>query len=219
MSSAVDIHRSLVFCNAGRVHLVQEEKAERRHPASPEDGLMGAAAPILMLASYRNQCIHVFVRPAILAAAIHTSRATLRGGDYNPRLCFSKQGGFKGINMAFLSVCRRAVQLLLLPAGRLLQRVHLHPWKVTSGCCLTFLLRKELIKRIRAVKGLDELPIDGFDKQDFKEACSLLRKCGAVHVTQQAVSVSETGREVLEFLQTLLQPFISSYQVILTLIM
>lgn len=58
------------------------------------------------------------------------------------------------------------------------------------------------------------LLIDGFDKQDFEEACFLLRKCGAVHVTQQAVSVSEAGREVLDFLQALLQPFISSYQVI-----
>lgn len=101
MSSAVDIHRSLVCCKAGRVHLVQEEKAERKHPAGPEDDLIRTAATVLMLASYRNQCMHVFVRPAILAAAIHTTRATLRGGDYNPRMCFSKQGGFIGINMSF----------------------------------------------------------------------------------------------------------------------
>lgn len=72
------------------------------------------------------------------------------------------------------------------------------------------------MKRIRAVKGLDELhgDGDGFDKQDFKEACFLLKKCGAVHITQQEVNVSDAGREVLDFLQTLLQPFINSYQVI-----
>lgn len=130
--------------------------------------------------------------------------------------CFSEQGGVKGINMASpsLSVRRRAVQLLLLPAGRPLQRVHLRPWKVTSGYCLTFLLRTEVVKRIRAVGGVGGLLIDGFDKQDFKEACFLLRKCGAVHVTQQAVSVSDAGREVLDFLRALLQPFIISYQVI-----
>lgn len=137
MSSAVDIHRSLVCCNAGSVRLVQEEKAERRRPASPEDGVMGTAASVLMLASYRNQCLHVFVRPAILAAAIHVTRATLSGGDHHPRVRCSEQGGVKGINMASLSlslsVGRRAVQLLLLPAGRPLQRVHLRPWKVTSG--------------------------------------------------------------------------------------
>lgn len=74
----------------------------------------------------------------------------------------------------------------------------------------------EVIERIRAVKGLDELLTEGFDKQDFKEACFLLKKCGAVHITQQEVNVSDTGREVLDFLQTLLQPFINSYQVILT---
>lgn len=85
MSSAVDIHRSIVCCKAGRVHLVQEEKAERKHPVSPEDGVIRTAATVLMLASYRNQCLHVFVRPAILAAAIHSTRATLRGEDYKPR--------------------------------------------------------------------------------------------------------------------------------------
>lgn len=98
MSCAVDIHRSVVCCKAGRVHLVQEKKAERKHPVSPEDGVIGAAATVLMLASYRNQCMHVFVRPAILAAAIHTTRATLRGGDYKARLWLSKEG----IKLAFL---------------------------------------------------------------------------------------------------------------------
>lgn len=95
MSSVVDIHRSIVCCKGGRVHLVQEEKVERKHPVSLEDDVIGTAATVLMLASYRNQCVHVFVRPAILAAAIHSTRATLRGEDDKPRGCFFKHGGFK----------------------------------------------------------------------------------------------------------------------------
>lgn len=70
-----------------------------------------------------------------------------------------------------------------------------------------------MVKRIRAVRALGGLLIDAFAKQDFEEACLLLRKCGAVHVTRQAVSVSDAGREVLDFLLGLLQPFINSYQV------
>lgn len=50
--------------------------------------------------------------------------------------------------------------------------------------------------------------------QDFEEACLLLKKCGAVHVSQQEVTASDTGMEVLSFLQALLQPFIESYQVL-----
>lgn len=50
--------------------------------------------------------------------------------------------------------------------------------------------------------------------QDFEEACFLLKKCGAVHVSQQEVVVSDAGLEVLSFLRALLQPFIDSYQVL-----
>lgn len=49
--------------------------------------------------------------------------------------------------------------------------------------------------------------------QDFEEACSLLKKCGAVHISPQEVTVSDAGLEVLSFLRALLQPFIDSYQV------
>lgn len=50
--------------------------------------------------------------------------------------------------------------------------------------------------------------------QDFEEACFLLKKCGAVHISQQEVTVSGSGAEVLSFLQNLVQPFIDSYQVL-----
>lgn len=53
-----------------------------------------------------------------------------------------------------------------------------------------------------------------FLTQDFEEACFLLKKCGAVQISQQEVTVLDSGSEVLTFLQTLLQPFIDSYQVL-----
>lgn len=64
--------------------------------------MSGTAAAVLMLASYRNQCVHVFVRPAILATAIRTSRATRRGGmtDHRP----VPLNGFEGMNMPLPSL-------------------------------------------------------------------------------------------------------------------
>lgn len=53
-----------------------------------------------------------------------------------------------------------------------------------------------------------------FITQDFEQACFLLKKCGAVHISQQEVLVSDVGLEVLSFLRALLQPFIESYQVL-----
>ncbi|MEQ2165803.1 hypothetical protein GOODEAATRI_020920, partial [Goodea atripinnis] len=55
--------------------------------------------------------------------------------------------------------------------------------------------------------------IPGRSSQDFDEACSLLKKCKAVHVSLWDVTVSDTGLAVLSFLQELLKPFIDSYQV------
>uniref|UniRef100_A0A3Q4BJQ2 Phospholipid/glycerol acyltransferase domain-containing protein n=1 Tax=Mola mola TaxID=94237 RepID=A0A3Q4BJQ2_MOLML len=52
----------------------------------------------------------------------------------------------------------------------------------------------------------------GSSRNDFEEAIALLKKCGAVHVGQQEVTASDW--EVLSFLQTLLRPFIDSYQVL-----
>ncbi|XP_056872633.1 dihydroxyacetone phosphate acyltransferase [Takifugu flavidus] len=154
MSSAAERHRSVVRCQAGRVHLVQEDEPARKHAASREDGVSRTAAAVLMLASYRNQCVHVFVRPAILAAAIRTSRATRREELFN--YFFFLQDVFSN-------------EFIFVP---------------------------------------------GKSSQDFNEACYLLKKCGAVHITQQEVNVSDRGQEVLDFLQALLQPFINSYQVV-----
>ncbi|XP_017291501.1 dihydroxyacetone phosphate acyltransferase isoform X2 [Kryptolebias marmoratus] len=151
MSSTVALHRTVVHRKAGRVYLVREGEPERRRPVSPEEGLMRTATAALMLASYRNQCLHVFTRPAMLAAAVSVTRSTQRD-ELLAYFCF-------------------------------LQDVFSNEFVFIPGRC----------------------------SQDFEEACSLLKKCGAVHVSQHDVTFSESGLEVLSFLQELLKPFIDSY--------
>ncbi|XP_062415568.1 dihydroxyacetone phosphate acyltransferase-like [Pungitius pungitius] len=153
MSSAAALHHSLVRLQAGRVYLVQEDEGEREDPSRPEDDMIKAAVPMLMLASYRNQCLHVFVRPALLATAIHVTKSVQRD-ELFAFFCF-----------------------------------------------------------LRDLFGNEFIFIPGESSQDFEEACALLRKCGAVHTSEQEVTVSNVGLEVLSFLQDLLQPFIDSYQV------
>lgn len=79
ISSTVALHRTAVQRKAGRVYLVQEEEPARKCPISPEEGVVRTAAAVLMLASYRNQTVHVFVRPALLTTAIHVTKSTRRG--------------------------------------------------------------------------------------------------------------------------------------------
>lgn len=79
MSSTIAIHRSVLHRKAGRVYPVQEEAPARKHPVSPEEGVIRTASVVLMLASYRNQSMHVFLRPAMLATAIRVTKTTQRG--------------------------------------------------------------------------------------------------------------------------------------------
>ncbi|XP_053300879.1 dihydroxyacetone phosphate acyltransferase isoform X1 [Pleuronectes platessa] len=155
MSSAVALHRSVVHQKAGRVYLVQEEEPARRHPISPQERMMRTASAVLMLASYRNQSLHVFVRPALVATALHITESTQRDELF-----------------AFY-------------------------------CFLQELFSYEFVS------------IPGELSQDFEEACSLLKKCGAAHISQQEVTPSAGGMETLSFLRALIQPFIDSYQVML----
>ncbi|XP_068197877.1 dihydroxyacetone phosphate acyltransferase isoform X2 [Antennarius striatus] len=153
MSSTVAIHRAVVRRKAGLVYLVQEEEPARRHPVSPEEGVIRTAAPLLMLAAYKNQSVHVFVRPAMVAAAIDVTKSTGRD-ELFAFFCF-----------------------------------------------------------LRDVFANEFIFVPGQASQDFEEACSLLKKCGALHVSQQEVTVSEAGAEVFCFLQAFLQPFTNAYQV------
>ncbi|CAK6962195.1 dihydroxyacetone phosphate acyltransferase isoform X1 [Scomber scombrus] len=155
MSSTVALHRSAVRHKAGRIYLVQEEEPARQHPITPEEGVVRTAAALLMLVSYRNQAMHIFIHPALLVTALHVTKSTQRDELFS-FFCF-----------------------------------------------------------LQDVFSNEFLFIPGNSSQDFEEACSLLKKCGAVHFSQQEVTVSEAeaGLEVLSFLQALLQPFVDSYQV------
>lgn len=79
MSSTVALHHSIVHHKEDRIYLVQDEDPARQDPLSPEEGVMRMAVVVLMLVSYRNQALHVFVRPGILATAIHITKNTRKG--------------------------------------------------------------------------------------------------------------------------------------------
>ncbi|XP_071392727.1 dihydroxyacetone phosphate acyltransferase isoform X2 [Centroberyx affinis] len=154
MSSSMALHRSVVRRKAGRVHLVLEEEPAGKQPVSAEEGVVRKAVALLMVASYRNQALHVFVRPAMLAIAIHTTKSTQRDELF------------------------------------------------TFFCFLQDIFSNEFIF------------VPGRSNQDFEESCSLLKKCGAIQISQQEVTESEAGPQTLSFLLELLQPFIDSYQVV-----
>uniref|UniRef100_A0A668A7K8 Si:ch73-21k16.5 n=1 Tax=Myripristis murdjan TaxID=586833 RepID=A0A668A7K8_9TELE len=155
MSSSMALHHSVVQHKRGRVHLVEEKDPAGNRPVSPEEGVLRRAAAVLMVASYRNQALHIFVRPALLVTAIHTTKSTHRD-ELFAFFCFL-QNVFSN---EFIFIPDRA-------------------------------------------------------SEDFEEACSLLRKCGAVQISPQEVAELEAGLQTTCFLQALLQPFIETYQVVL----
>ncbi|KAM9354740.1 dihydroxyacetone phosphate acyltransferase isoform 2-T2 [Pholidichthys leucotaenia] len=152
MSSAVALHRSSVHLKGGRVCLIREGEPDKKRPLTPEEGVIRTAAAVLMLASYRNQSIHTFVRPAVLAMALHVTKSTQEEELFS-FFCF-----------------------------------------------------------LQEVFSYEFIFIPSRSSQDFEEACSRLKKCGAVHLSEQEVTASEQGQEVLSFLRELLKPFIDSYQ-------
>ncbi|XP_052391271.1 dihydroxyacetone phosphate acyltransferase-like isoform X1 [Carassius gibelio] len=70
MSSSLSLHHSVIRCERGRVYLVEEEGPG---PVTQEEGVFRQAAAVLMCASYRNQAVHVFTRPAMVAVAMTTA--------------------------------------------------------------------------------------------------------------------------------------------------
>uniref|UniRef100_A0A4W6D191 Glyceronephosphate O-acyltransferase n=1 Tax=Lates calcarifer TaxID=8187 RepID=A0A4W6D191_LATCA len=69
VSSSLSLHRGLVRISEGRVQLALGQS----YAVTPEEELLSQAVIILSCASYRNQALHVFLRPALLASAIHTA--------------------------------------------------------------------------------------------------------------------------------------------------
>ncbi|KAF7666496.1 hypothetical protein LDENG_00105360 [Lucifuga dentata] len=86
VSASLSLHCRLVRVSEGRVRLILGEQGGPEKPHSsvtPEEELMSQAVMVLSCASYRNQGLHVFLRPALLASAIHTASSNKKQEVYN----------------------------------------------------------------------------------------------------------------------------------------
>ncbi|XP_051500293.1 dihydroxyacetone phosphate acyltransferase-like isoform X2 [Myxocyprinus asiaticus] len=77
MSSNLTLHHSVAHCDKGHIHLAEEAGPV---PVSQEEGVFRRATAVLMCASYRNQAVHVFTRPAMVAVTL-TKAASNRTDD------------------------------------------------------------------------------------------------------------------------------------------
>ncbi|XP_076872576.1 dihydroxyacetone phosphate acyltransferase [Brachyhypopomus gauderio] len=84
VSSSLTLHKNLAYVSGGRVrlHMAETPGAE----SSAEESVFNRAVSVLSCASYRNQILHVFVRPALLAVALQSANSTRKDEVYN---CFS----------------------------------------------------------------------------------------------------------------------------------
>ncbi|XP_074470896.1 dihydroxyacetone phosphate acyltransferase isoform X2 [Sebastes fasciatus] len=88
VSSSLSLHRGLVRLCEGRVQLAVEQggpaaPGEPHSAVTPEEELLNQAVSMLSCASYRNQALHVFVRPALLASAINTASSNSKQEVFN----------------------------------------------------------------------------------------------------------------------------------------
>uniref|UniRef100_UPI0037E86278 dihydroxyacetone phosphate acyltransferase n=1 Tax=Semicossyphus pulcher TaxID=241346 RepID=UPI0037E86278 len=89
VSSSLSLHRGLVRNCEGRVQLAVEQAAapagsgEPQSIVTPEEELLSQAVVILSCVSYRNQALHVFLRPALLASAIHSASSNNKQEIFN----------------------------------------------------------------------------------------------------------------------------------------
>uniref|UniRef100_A0A3B3Z892 Phospholipid/glycerol acyltransferase domain-containing protein n=1 Tax=Periophthalmus magnuspinnatus TaxID=409849 RepID=A0A3B3Z892_9GOBI len=88
--SMVALHHSIVAHKGDRVCLVREEVPIRKHRLSAEEEVNRTAVAMLMLASYRNQSLHIFLRPAMLATVIQVTKSTQRDELFT-FFCFLKE--------------------------------------------------------------------------------------------------------------------------------
>ncbi|XP_060769900.1 dihydroxyacetone phosphate acyltransferase [Neoarius graeffei] len=84
ITSSLAIHSNLACVSGGRVRLVVPEASGVG--LSAEGAEFNRAVSVLSCASYRNQTLHVFVRPALLAVAMHTANSNRRDEIYK---CFN----------------------------------------------------------------------------------------------------------------------------------
>ncbi|XP_054616929.1 dihydroxyacetone phosphate acyltransferase [Dunckerocampus dactyliophorus] len=84
VSSSLSLHGGLVRVSEGRVHLaLEQDPAEPGRAVSPEEDLLGRAVLVLSCASYRNQALHIFLRPALLASAVHLAASKQKQHVFN----------------------------------------------------------------------------------------------------------------------------------------
>ncbi|KAG7218909.1 hypothetical protein INR49_016133 [Caranx melampygus] len=91
VSSSLSLHRGLVKISEGRVQLALDQAAGggQTEPHSsaatpmPEEELLNRAVVVLSCASYRNQVLHIFLRPALLASAVHAASSTKKQEVFN----------------------------------------------------------------------------------------------------------------------------------------
>nr|XP_043905086.1 dihydroxyacetone phosphate acyltransferase isoform X1 [Solea senegalensis] len=89
VSSSLSLHRGLVKMSEGRIQLAVEQAGgqvnpgEPRTAVTPEEELLNRAVVILSCASYRNQALHVFLRPALLASALHAASSNHKQEVFN----------------------------------------------------------------------------------------------------------------------------------------
>ncbi|XP_034436007.1 dihydroxyacetone phosphate acyltransferase isoform X2 [Hippoglossus hippoglossus] len=87
VSSSLSLHRGLVTISEGRVQLALEQEqsgpGEPPRAATPEEELLSQAVTILSCASYRNQALHIFLRPALLASAVHAASSNNKQEVFN----------------------------------------------------------------------------------------------------------------------------------------
>ncbi|XP_031177734.1 dihydroxyacetone phosphate acyltransferase [Sander lucioperca] len=88
VSSSLTLHRGLVRICEDKVQLAVEQARGPAGPGphssvAPEEELLSQAVILLSCASYRNQALHVFVRPALLALAIHTASSNQKQEVFN----------------------------------------------------------------------------------------------------------------------------------------
>ncbi|XP_043075932.1 dihydroxyacetone phosphate acyltransferase [Puntigrus tetrazona] len=78
------LHRHLLSVSAGRVELSVTGAPQLEIPA--EEAVFHRAVVVLSCASYRNQILHVFLRPALLAVAMQSASSNRKDDVYN---CFN----------------------------------------------------------------------------------------------------------------------------------
>nr|XP_020471021.1 dihydroxyacetone phosphate acyltransferase isoform X1 [Monopterus albus] len=89
VSSSLSLHQGLVRISEGRVHLALEQAGRKAGPGepqgavTPEEELWSQAVIVLSCASYRNQAMHIFLRPALLASAIHAATSNKKQEVFN----------------------------------------------------------------------------------------------------------------------------------------